>query len=1153
MSQFGFLQSEWPDLYDAANRAEALALSDPRAAAFYTRRALELAIAWLYKFDRRLKLPYQDNLSALIHDPSFRAAAGEAIFYKARYLKDVGNKAVHSEKPFTNCEARTAVQELFHLGFWLARHYARGAKPADGLAFDPAKLPRPMAQIAKLTLDQLRKREEELRGKDEKLAEILADRASLDAELLRLREEVAAARAANAQHPDTHDYGEAATRDHFIDLLLREAGWDPDGPDVAEYPVSGMPNLTGAGFVDYVLWGDDGRPLALVEAKATRHSPLKGQQQAKLYADCLERMHGQRPVIFCSNGYEHWIWDDMSHAPREVQGFYKKPELLLLIQRRTTRRRLADAVPDGKIVERHYQHRAIRRIAEAFEAHNQRKALVVMATSAGKTRTAIALVDLLMRCNWAKRILFLADRVALVNQAVNALKAHLPAAAPVNPVTDKTTEGRVFVSTYPTMMKLIEEQEGAQRCFGVGHFDLVIVDEAHRSIYRKYGAIFDWFDSLLVGLTATPKDEIDRNTYGLFELETGVPTDAYPLEEAVKDGYLVPMRAVSVPLKFQRQGIRYDDLSEEEKESWDAAEWAEEDGAPDRVEAEAVNKWLFNADTVDKVLEHLMTRGQKVEGGDRLGKTIIFARNHDHAEFIQQRFDVNYPHLKDSFARVIDFKVDYAQTLIDSFSSRSKPPHIAISVDMLDTGIDVPEVVNLVFFKLVRSKTKFWQMIGRGTRLCPDLLGPGKDKEFFTVFYFCQNLEFFTQPAPPVEGTVADSLSARLFKTRLDLVAELDKRRSAGTTHDLDSEAGLRTELAATLREEVAAMNMNNFLVRPKRRLVETYAQADAWVTLGDAQRHELAQEVAGLPSEREPERLEAKQFDLLMLNLQLCVLAAAPGFERLQERVIEIASALEEQSTIPVIRDQLVLIEEIQTSAWWQDVTVGMLENVRKHLRGLIHLIDRRRRKPIYTDFADEIGAGTDVAFAAFAPLDAFEKFRAKARHSLRQQLDHVAIHKLRSNRQLTPTDLHALEQMLRDNGVGTPEDIERAKADAAGLGLFVRSLIGLDRAAAKEAFAGFLAGRSMTANQIEPDLNPGTDLGLPLSTAIRDYIALIGRDPRKRPELCGHGWDEMITRAKALSEPELNARTINGHLQTMRNLFTLHSAWVLRIPSRG
>ena len=444
-----------------------------------------------------------------------------------------------------------------------------------------------------------------------------------------------------------------------------------------------------------------------------------------------------------------------------------------------------------------------------------------------------------MRCNWAKRVLFLADRVALVNQAVNAFKRHLPDASPVNLVTEKDAEGRVFVSTYPTMMGLIDETRDGQRRFGVGHFDLVIIDEAHRSVFQKYRAIFDYFDSLLVGLTATPKDEVDRNTYGLFDLENGVPTDAYSLEEAVRDGFLVPPKAVSVPLKFQREGIKYDELSEEDKDQWDALEWDEDGSVPDRVEAEAVNKWLFNKDTVDKVLEHLMTRGLTVAGGDRLGKTIIFAKNQAHADFIAERFNANYPHYKGEFARVITFKTEYAQSLIDNFSNKDKAPHIAISVDMLDTGIDVPEVVNLVFFKLVRSKTKFWQMVGRGTRLCPDLFGPGQDKEFFYLFDYCQNLEYFSQDLAGDRGLASASRSASgCSTTRLELIGELDRAHARPTRGDRVQERGRRRTAIRRprtrcgrrpprlLHREVAAMNLDNFVVRPQRRARREVRQA---------------------------------------------------------------------------------------------------------------------------------------------------------------------------------------------------------------------------------------------------------------------------------------------------------------------------------------
>ncbi|WP_230968395.1 DEAD/DEAH box helicase family protein [Nostoc sp. WHI] len=645
MSQFTFLQAEFPAVYESANKAFSAVYPDPRTACFYARRALELTVNWLYQYDNSLELPYHDNLSALIHEPTFKTLVGEAVFNKTRVIIKLGNQAVHSPKPIPVNDAINAVREFFHVAYWLAHTYGRSSKPEPGLTFNPEALPK-TAPVPKQTIEQLQKLETQLRERDEKLSTLLADKNALDEELKRLRAEIAAAKKASTTQPDTHDYSEAQTRDIFIDLLLKEAGWTLDQSRDREFEVTGMPNASGEGFVDYVLWGDDGKPLAIVEAKRTRNDPRIGQQQAKLYADCLETQFGQRPIIFYSNGYEHWLWDNTNYPPRQVQGFYKKTELELLVQRRTTRKSLAEATIKPSIAERYYQTRAIRRITEAFETDKDRKALIVMATGAGKTRTAIALVEMLMRCNWVKRALFLADRVALVNQAINVFKKHLPDAAPVNLVTEKDTEGRVFACTYPTMMGLIDDTRDGQRRFGAGHFDLIIIDEAHRSVFQKYRTIFNYFDSLLLGLTATPKDEIDRNTYGLFDLENGVPTDAYQLEDAVNDGFLVPPKAVSVPLKFQRQGINYDELSEAEREEWDALEWDDEGNAPERVEAEAVNKWLFNQDTVDKVLAHLMTRGLKVAGGDRLGKTIIFAKNQDHANFIGERFNLNYPHFK---------------------------------------------------------------------------------------------------------------------------------------------------------------------------------------------------------------------------------------------------------------------------------------------------------------------------------------------------------------------------------------------------------------------------------------------------------------------------------------------------------------------------
>ena len=1077
MSQFEFLAREWEPVFEAASRAEAAVRGDPRAACFYARRALELAVDWAYKHDAELRLPYQDNLSALIHDPSFKASAGEDVFSKARVINSLGNRAVHSHRAIPESDALTSVRELFHVSYWLARTYASGSAPAPGVQFDPGALPAPVRLVAARSAEQLRELGDRLRESDEKLAEVLRDRNALDEELKRLRAEVALARRAAAERPDTHDYSEAATRDAFIDLLLREAGWSLDQPRDRELEVTGMPNNQSIGFVDYVLWGGDGKPLALIEAKRTRRDSREGQQQAKLYADCLERQFGRRPVIYYSNGYEHWLWDDTSYPPRRVQGFHKKDELELLVQRRTTRKALAGMTVNPDIVERHYQTRAVRRVAEAFERDAERKALLVMATGAGKTRTVIALGDLLMRANWAKRVLFLADRVALVNQAVNAFKRHLPDSSPVNLVTDKHAEGRVHVSTYPTMMGLIDESSDGQRRFGIGHFDLVIIDEAHRSVFQKYRAIFDYFDSMLVGLTATPADEVDRNTYRLFDLEDGVPTDAYSLQEAVDDGFLVPPRDVAVPLKFQREGIVYDELSDEDQEQWDALEWDDEDGAPDRVEAAAVNRWLFNQDTVDKVLEHLMTSGAAVAGGDRLGKTIVFARNQAHADFIAERFNANYPHYQGQFARVITFKTEYAQSLIEDFSNPDKAPHIAISVDMLDTGIDVPEVVNLVFFKLVRSKTKFWQMVGRGTRLRPDLFGPGKDKEFFYLFDYCQNLEFFSQDLPVSEGRATASLGQRLFGRRVELIAAVDARPdsvAAGVVGGAgvvmgspETDRDVRESVAEGLRSHVAAMNIENFVVRPHRRLVEKYVQPGAWTALAPADVEELSRTVAGLPAEVEPEPEDAKRFDLLALNLQLALLNSEPAFPRLATRVRDLAGALEEKSAIPMVREQLEFIETIQTDEWWQDVTLGQLETLRRRLRGLVGFIDRRQRAPLYTDFEDELGDPTEFGLPGVTPGTDFNRFLAKARAFLPTQLQHVSIHKVRTNVPLTAGDLDALEHMLGQ--IGDPEDIRRAAEESDGLGLFVRSLVGLERSAAKDALGAFSAGKTLNARQLE------------------------------------------------------------------------------------
>ncbi|MCA1226705.1 DEAD/DEAH box helicase family protein [Saccharopolyspora sp. 6M] len=1082
MSNFGFLQAEWLELHREAVHAERLAFADPRASAFYVRRVLELAVGWIFEADASVKRPYRSDLSAMISEPTLVKVAGPGLRTKMDVIRIQGNHAVHRKAPVSNRDAVRGLAELFHVLYWMARTYSRDPKnlPAPGIQFDESVVPRPVpAEVRVKRQRELKEQAEKFAAQAEELAAERRKNQDLGVEVAELRKQIKVAKAANESVPDTHEYNEAGTRKHIIDLLLKEAGWDLDRPEDREFSVTGLPEAaapSGRGKVDYVLWDDDGKPLGLVEAKRTTKDAKIGQHQAKLYADALEARYGQRPLIFYSNGYQTYLHDDLNYPPRQVQGFYTKQQLREVIQRRVGARSLVTLPINEEIAGRHYQSRAIRRIAESFERDAMRHALLVMATGTGKTRTVVALTELMMKAGRASRVLFLADRKALVKQATNAFKQHLPGTPVVNLVQEKDPHARVFVSTYPTMMNLIDQvDEEGRRVFGPGFFDLVIIDEAHRSIFQKYSSIFDYFDSLLVGLTATPKDEISRNTYRVFQLENGVPTDVYSLDEAVKEGYLVPPRAVEVPLKFQRDGIKYDDLTEEEKEEWEDLDWGD-DGPPAEVSAGELNKYLFNADTVDKVLQTLMTYGLKVDGGDTLGKTIIFAANNPHAEFIAERFDANYACYKGSFAKVITHKKEYAQSLIDDFSDPAKLPQIAVSVDMLDTGIDIPEVVNLVFFKLVRSKTKFWQMIGRGTRLAPDLFGPNKSKDSFLVFDVCQNLEFFRQDMPPAEGTLLPSLRQRLFEKRADLLRTLDGRIDAvqrATEPDADgatSEAGLRWDLAKRLHDEVVQMNPDNFLVRPHREHFDIFADFAAWLEFTPEAHAKVVDHLAGLPTgfrETDDNGEEAKRFDLIALRLQLASLHGDPEYDRLREQVREIASALLDQLTIPAIKAQQLLLDEVAGEEWWQDATLPMLEQMRRKVRGLVRLIEKTKRNPVYTDFEDQLGKLTDASLSGIDLGRDFSRFEHKLRIYLNTHQDNMVVQKIRRNRQITTTDLNELQNVFIETGLATSADLDLVD-DGGGLGLFVRSLTGLEREAAIRAFDRFQQGKTLTANQL-------------------------------------------------------------------------------------
>lgn len=1090
MSNFAFLNPNWTGFLEDAREAERMALRAPRTTAFYARRTLELGVRWVHANDTSVSEPYDDNLKSLIHEPTFQKLLPVELWDHIKYIWRLGNQAVHEGRKITAHESVEALRSLHNFLAWLVTSYSSGGAtvaPFDAsLIPDPAKIKELKEARAAESLQQMQMLEASLKEKDEAKAEAEAKHAATEAELAAAYAEIQKIKAENEAKVKVLTFSEAENRAHLIDPLLRESGWNPDAANVREVEVAGMPDYdgkgSGKGFVDYVLWGADGLPLAVVEAKKTQVSPENGKHQAKLYADCLEKATGQRPLIYFTNGYKSWLWDDTQYPPRPVAGFHRQDELQLIVNRRKDKGDLLKASPNRAIVERNYQTMAIGHVGERFQSEKGRGALLVMATGTGKTRTAIALVDLLMKQNWVRRVLFLADRRALLIQAEREFKKHLPETSRGSLLDGNVPDAcRIVFSTYPTIMNAIDDdfREDGTRRFGPGHFDLIIIDEAHRSVYQRYRAIFEYFDSLLLGLTATPKTEVDRNTYDLFALEPNIPTHAYELDEAVKQGYLVPPKAYSVYVDFLQRGIHYDELPEAEKRAYEEVpDFYDELGnlITDHDSA-TINGWLFNADTVDKVLTDLMQRGIKVEGGDKLGKTIIFAKSHKHAEFIVERFNKAYPHLMGHFCQVIDNQVKYAQDLIDNFSQAAKEPTIAVSVDMLDTGIDVPEVVNLVFFKMVRSKTKFWQMVGRGTRLCLDLFGPGQNKTHFMVFDYCQNLEFFSLNPKGVEGNVPKSVRELTIRTRLEILNQLDSGKSVSGSGNVvketkaaygsdDSLKEYRDGLLDALHGQVQMLNQESFVVRPHEEAIQPFRVRERWNGLNDSDRHLLNSVIAPIPA-TETDDQETRRFDLMILRLELAILKQSKEQADLSQRLRDLAQNLSEKGSIPAVAAQMELLLEVLTDDFWQSVTAPTLEPVRIRLRNLVKFADKETgRNRVFVNFEDMIGEATQVILTASDP--SLAEYREKVRHYLREHMMHPAVRKVRENVPLSKQDVADIESMLFGDQVIDASKLDLVVGDEGPLSVFVRKTVGLEKESAKKAFAEIFEGVHLTAKQL-------------------------------------------------------------------------------------
>ena len=1059
-TNFDYLKQEpkFKRFADVAISAERIILMDPEASIINSRRAMEFALKWMYSVDKELEMPYQDNLHSLMNAEEYRQIIGPDLWKRMDFIRRCGNNVAHSGKKLGRDEAMLCLENLFIYLDYIAYCYS---DLYEERIFNPG-LVTGRVEKAKKNREQTEAIKVELQKEIESSAQKDIDLQKLRDENESLKEALSARRAEKQQTyvPKPLDLSEYKTRKFYIDSMLIDAGWTEGKDWVGEVELPGMPNKSEVGFADYVLYDDAHKPLAVVEAKKTCVDVAKGRQQAKLYADIIEKEYDRRPVVFLTNGFETRIVDNQ-YPERKVAEIYSKRDLEKLYNLQSMRTGLSHVSVDKNIAGRYYQEAAIKAVCDSFDKKNRRKVLLVMATGSGKTRTVIALCKVLLDAGWVKNILFLADRNSLVTQAKRSFVNLLPDLSCTNLCEEKDNyNSHCVFSTYQTMMGCIDSVKDEHgKLFTSGHFDLVICDEAHRSIYNKYKDIFAYFDAPLVGLTATPKDEIDKNTYSVFELENGVPTYGYDLAQAVKDGYLVDYMSVETKLKFIEQGIRYADLTEEEKEIYESTFEDENGELPEKINSSALNTWLFNEDTIRQVLHIVMRDALKINYGEKIGKTIIFAKNHTHAEKILEVFNKEYPNLANgangqAFAKVIDNYMTYAQSAIDEFSDPKKLPQIAISVDMLDTGIDVPEVLNLVFFKKVMSKAKFWQMIGRGTRLCPGFID-GEDKSKFYIFDFCGNFEFFRMgEGRPTANMIA--LQGAVFNLEFQIAYKLQD-----INYQVERLIMYRNRLVEMMTEKVKELNRENFAVRQHIKYVDLYSSESNYQTLSYEDTLLVREELAPLILP-DSDEATAVRFDALMYGMELAQLAGRK-YGRLKSDLFDKVSAIATVANIPEIQVQKELIEKILNTDYIERAGIEDFEHIRDSLRNLMKYLPQRKVR-YDTDFADDI---LDTQWnESELESDELKNYKAKVEYYIRQHQDNIVIAKLRTNQPLTHLDVESLEEILWKE-IGTKEDYEQEYGQKP-LGEFVRSIVGLDMNAAKEAFSEFLDNTSLDSRQI-------------------------------------------------------------------------------------
>ncbi|KDE40742.1 Type I restriction-modification system, restriction subunit R [Nitrincola lacisaponensis] len=1059
---FEFLRPENDVLANLGGLAEAVLHIDPGSALTRLRSFAEELTKAIYKEELLPRMP-QSSFYELIKSPVFEDCVSKSLIHQINFLRIQGNDTAHgAEGELRN--AQMALGTAHQLAMYMAVKYY-GKKKEQLSVFQEVKDPTS-------TLNQLHKSvstyEKELQKQQEELQRVIEQ---LEQERTRNIEKLEAPakpdqhkrQQQSQQVADSLQWNETKTRALLIDAMLLQAGWDvKNAAEVGlEVEVPFKYNPSGKGYVDYVLWGDNGQPLAVVEAKKSGNKNLQaGREQARLYADAMEEQGFQRPVIFYSNGYETFIWDDQQYNTyRPVYGFYRKDSLEYLIYQRHYRAaELEQFNPELSIADRPYQIEAIKTVAAHFQ-NQRRKALIIQATGTGKTRVAIALTELLLRTGWAKRALFLCDRKELRTQADEAFKQNLPSEPRcVIGETNKIDQSaRIYIATYPGMMNRFAQLD-------VGFFDLIIADESHRSIYNKYRDLFDYFDALQVGLTATPVKFISRNTFDIFDCETTDPTFEFGLDAAINNEppYLVPFRVKDLTTDFLRDGIHYNDLTDAQKRQLEE-DLGEEEAKITTIAGKDIGRKIFSEDTDRIILENLINNGIKDETGSLVGKTIVFAQRQDHAEHLEKLFCDLYPQYGTKVCKVIHNGIPHVESLIKEFKKADNEFRIAISVDMLDTGIDVPEVVNLVFAKPVKSWVKFWQMIGRGTRLRPNLFGPGKHKTEFLIFDHYGNFDFFEQEYKEPEDTGSKSLLQTTFETRLELAQAALKQNHA---------AAFDTAIEL-LKADINDLPDTSIAVKRELRTVHQLQQTDLLQKLDARTQHLLANTLAPLMSARVLRDKHATQLDKLIAGIQRCLVERASCFDDGRD---ELLSELDKLAiNIQAVRQKDTHIAEVRSADFWQNPTIEKLEMVRKELRGIMKY---RQQK---------VGPGYEIASTRTGDAGVKEHERVVKisgaseammyRRRLKTILDNMVaenptLQKIRKGESIAELELKSLTSTILTSHPGVNLDVlnEFYGRTADQLHMTVREIIGLDPQAIEEHFKNFLhAHPTLKAKQVQ------------------------------------------------------------------------------------